>query len=110
MKKSLIFICFAFISCNKIGNGSTTSIIRKSIKCEDCLVTKEETAVGIAESVLFETYGRDMIESERPYKVSIENDSIWRLEGTFWSVGFGGTFDISISAKDGRVVYITHYK
>jgi hypothetical protein len=110
MNKFYIWICFAFISCNKIGNGTTTSIVKKSIECEDCLVTKEETAVGIAESVLFENYGRDMIEDERPYKVSVENDSIWCLKGTFWSVGFGGTFDISISAKDGKVIYMTHGK
>jgi len=110
MGKFLILICFAFISCNKVGNGITTSIVKKSIECEDCLVTKEETAVGIAESVLFESYGRDMIEGERPYKVSIENDSIWNFKGTFWSLGFGGTFDISISAKDGRVIYMSHGK
>lgn len=108
MKKFYVWICFAFISCNQVGR--TTSIVKKSIECEDCLVAKEETAVGIAESVLFESYGKDMIEGERPYKVSIENDSIWHLEGTFWSIGFGGVFEIDISPKDGRVIYMTHGK
>lgn len=108
MKIFLILVCFVLISCNQVGR--TTSIIKKDISCEDCLVTKEETAVGIAESVLFESYGKDMIEDERPYKVSIENDSIWHLEGTFWSIGYGGVFEISISAKDGKVIYMTHGK
>jgi len=108
MRNFCFFICCAFISCNNIGK--TTSVVQKNIECEDCLVTKEETVLGIAESVLFETYGRDNIEGQRPYKVSVENDSIWRLEGTFWHLGYGGTFDISISAKDGKVIYMTHGK
>ncbi|WP_348824345.1 NTF2 fold immunity protein [Flavobacterium aestuarii] len=108
MKKFYVWICFAFISCNQVAR--TTSVIKKTIECEDCLVTKEETAVGIAESVLFESYGKDMIEGERPYKVSVENDSIWHLQGTFWSIGFGGVFEIDISAKDGRVINMIHGK
>lgn len=96
------------LSCNQVVK--TTSVIEKNIVCEDCLVTKEETAVKIAESVLFESYGKDKIEDERPYKVTIENDSIWHLEGTFWSVGFGGVFEIDISARDGRVIEMIHGK
>jgi len=108
MKELLILICLVFLSCNEAVK--TTSVIKKKINCEECLVTKEETAVGIAESVLFESYGKDMIKGERPYKVSVENDSIWHLEGTFWSIGFGGVFEIDIAAKDGRVKYLMHGK
>jgi NTF2 fold immunity protein len=108
MKGFFILVCCLIVSCNKVAR--TTSIVEKNISCEECLVTREETAVGIAEAVLFETYGKAMIEDERPYKVSTENDSIWHLEGTFWSVGFGGVFEISISAKDGKVIDITHGK
>ncbi|NRT16122.1 hypothetical protein HNP99_002484 [Flavobacterium sp. 28A] len=108
MRKLLVLVCFLVLSCNQVAK--TTSVIEKNIICEDCLVTKEETAVGIAESVLFESYGKDKIEGERPYRVTIEKDSIWHLEGTFWSVGFGGVFDISISAKDGKVVEMFHGK
>ena len=109
MKALLILIIFLFfLGCNEVAK--TTSVIQKKIDCEECLVTKEETAVGIAESVLFESYGKDQIKDQRPYKVSIENDSFWHLEGTFWSIGFGGVFEIDISAKDGRVKYMTHGK
>lgn len=109
MKELLILICLVFLSCNEAVK--TTSVIKKKINCEECLVTKEETAVGIAESVLFESYGKDQIEKQRPYNVSIENDSIWHLKGTFWQIGCcGGTFEIDILAKDGRVKYMMHGK
>ncbi len=48
MKVLLIFGCFLLFSCSKVVK--TTSVIDKEINCEDCLVTKEKTAVGIAES------------------------------------------------------------
>jgi len=107
MKKFWILICLIGVtSCNY----TTNTVFQKSIKCEDCLVTKEETAVGIAEPVLFESYGKDQIEDQRPYTVTIENDSIWHIEGTFNRIGFGGVFDIKISAKNGKVLYMMHGK
>ena len=82
----------------------------EKIKCEDCLVTKKETALAIAESILFENYGADKIKSERPYIVSIKNDSIWNIKGTFNNGGFGGVFEIEISSRNGEVVKMIHGK
>ncbi|MFZ0597383.1 MAG: NTF2 fold immunity protein [Flavobacterium sp.] len=106
MKRILFVFVLMLISCNY----TTDTVFEKSIKCEDCLVTKEETAVGIAELILFESYGKDQIEDQRPYTVTIENDSIWHIEGTFNKIGFGGVFDIKISAKNGKVLYMIHGK
>ena len=106
MKKILFPISLMLVSCNY----TTNTVFQKSIKCEDCLVTKEETAVGIAEPILFESHGKGQIEDQRPYRVTIENDSIWHIEGTFNSIGFGGVFDIKISAKNGKVLYMMHGK
>ncbi|QSW90806.1 MULTISPECIES: NTF2 fold immunity protein [Flavobacterium] len=106
MKRLLFLFSLILISCNY----TTNTVFQKNIKCENCLVAKEETAVGIAESILFENYGKDQIEDQRPYKVTIENDSIWDIKGTFNSIGFGGVFDIKISAKNGKVLYMIHGK
>ena len=106
MKKILFPISLMLVSCNY----TTNTVFQKSIKCEDCLVTKEETAVGIAEPILFESHGKGQIEDQRPYRVTIENDSIWHIKGTFNSIGFGGVFDIKISAKNGKVLYMMHGK
>lgn len=107
IKKILILSSLFLMSCNRSNN---LGIYSQKIDCKDCLVTKEETAVKIAIPILIETYGEDKIESELPYKVSIENDSIWNIEGSYNSIGFGGVFEIQISAKDGRVLYMMHGK
>jgi hypothetical protein len=57
-----------------------------------------------------ENYGEDKIKSQRPYKVSIVNDTLWKVEGTFNSIGFGGVFSVTLSAKDGRIVEVIHGK
>jgi hypothetical protein len=80
------------------------------IKCEECLVTQEKTAVGIAEIILFENYGEDNIKSQRPYIVTKENDSIWYIKGRFMKIGFGGVFHIRISSKNGKVIEMIHEK
>ncbi len=74
------------------------------------MVTKEETAQEIAESILFENYGEDKIKSERPYVINIEHDSLWNIRGSFNKIGFGGVFNIKISAENGRVVEMYHEK
>jgi uncharacterized protein YpmS len=107
MKKTMILTFVMFLSCN-----TNTPFFGKKIECEDCLVTEEKTAVSIAESVLFESYGEDKIKKERPYIVNIENDSIWNIEGNFKTIGigFGGVFYIKISAKNGKVLDMYHEK
>jgi hypothetical protein len=109
-RKFLISICaiVLLIRCTKRDAG--LSVFAKKINCEDCLVTKEETAIGIAEFVLFENYGEDKIKSEKPYIVSIENGSIWNIRGSFNKIGYGGVFNIKISSKDGKVIDMYHEK
>ena len=92
------------IGCNNID------VFSKKINCEDCLITKEKTAIGIAELVLFENFGENKIKAEKPYIISIENDSIWNIRGSFNNIGDGGVFNIRISAKDGKVLEMYHEK
>jgi hypothetical protein len=94
-------------SCKDTFDGYIGGKIKN---CDDCLVQNEETAVSIAEAILFETYGKSNIEKQRPYIINIKNDSIWVLDGTFNSICFGGTFHIELSSKNGKVLKIIHGK
>jgi len=103
----IIILVFFSMSCNDAEKNYSNNKIKK---CEDCLVEKEETAVAIAEAILFERFGKDKIENQKPYVVNIKQDSIWKLEGTFNKLGYGGTFYIEISSKDAKVLEIYHGK
>ena len=86
MIRRIVLPCIAALitSCNAPSGK------KLDINCSGCYITKEETAVKIAEAIAMETYGEDKIKSQRPYKVSIVNDTLWNVEGTFKSMGFWG--------------------
>ena len=76
------------------------------------LAPDKETAIKIAEAVLFPIYGEGRISGERPYKVTL-TDGFWRVTGSLpptlpGEVMFGGTFYITISQWDARVIEIGH--
>ena len=70
------------------------------------IVPDKETAIAVAEAVLFRAYGKKTIESQKPYKVSL-TDGEWYIFGSLFEDPngpvFGGVFRIVISQKDGRV-------
>src|SRR5438128_5990862 len=71
------------------------------------LVPDKETAIKIAEAILFPIYGEREIRQERPYNVTLTN-GFWRITGSMptpppGEVMFGGTFYIVISQWDARV-------
>ena len=60
--------------------------------------------------MLFPIYGEGRISGERPYKVTL-TDGFWRVTGSLpptlpGEVMFGGTFYITISQWDARVIEI----
>jgi hypothetical protein len=74
------------------------------------LVPDKQTAIKIAEAILFPIYGEDTIKRERPYRVSLR-DGCWYISGSMPhsdEVMVGGTFFITISQWDGRVIQIGH--
>jgi hypothetical protein len=76
------------------------------------LVPDEQTAIKIAEAILFPIYGEKTIRSEKPYVVKLK-DGKWRIEGSMpqsksGEIILGGTFHIVISQRDGRVLEIGH--
>jgi hypothetical protein len=86
------------------------------------LVPDEQTAVRIAEAVLIPIYGEKTIRAERPYVVKLI-DMQWIITGSLGGTSasptstviggdisslVGGTFHITISRKDARIIEIGH--
>ncbi len=70
---------------------------------------KSETAVSIAESILFQIYGKEKILDEKPYKI-FHIDNYWLIEGTLKKDYLGGVFQIIIDDRTGEIKRITHGK
>ena len=77
--------------------------------CVNMVVPDKQTAIAVAEPILFKVYGQNQIVGEKPYNVSLI-DGYWVLTGSLPKGWLGGTFLIILSAKDGRVIKLTHYK
>jgi NTF2 fold immunity protein len=71
------------------------------------LVPDKETAIKIAEVVLFRLYGEEDIISQRPYKVEQRND-IWWINGTLKKNQLGSVFGIAISRQTGAILHLEH--
>lgn len=102
--KKLVIVYFLIIGCSKSSSDEI------KIDCGDCYITKQQTAIKVAEAILVENYGEDKINSEKPFEVKVINDSLWNIRGSFNKIGFGGVFDITLSARNGKVVEMYHEK
>lgn len=124
MKKILVMLfVISQISCNKIlhrklgiqsAKNELESALNDTTKLvildeKELLIKEENTAIQVAEPILFEIYGKSKIESEKPYEAYLINN-YWVIRGTMSNFSFGGTFSIVIDARNSKVVYIIHYK
>ncbi|GAB3836201.1 hypothetical protein GCM10028821_34210 [Hymenobacter jeollabukensis] len=72
------------------------------------VIRNAETAVAIAEALAFDAFGGPSeIVPERPYSVMLL-DGYWIVNGTLPESYIGGTFEVTLDAKDGRVVCLWH--
>ena len=76
------------------------------------LVPDEQTAIKIAEAVLFPIYGEKTILDQKPYVVKL-TDGRWSIDGSMPKSRpdnpvVGGTFHIIISQRDARVLEMGH--
>ena len=72
-------------------------------------IRNERTAVSAVEPILYRIYGENNIINEKPYEV-YQINGYWVMMGTLPKQMLGGTFLIIVSAKDGRVIKLTHGK
>jgi hypothetical protein len=75
----------------------------------DKIIKNKETAISIAESILFPIYGKNNIEQQKPYDV-IEINNNWFLNGNLKEGTKGGTFSIIINSFNGEVLELKHGK
>jgi hypothetical protein len=96
-----------------IGEDSAKQTIKNILNdgsdklSSDTLIRDKETAISIAEIMLFKSYGRATITTERPYECYLIN-GYWFLRGTLPKNYNEDVFEIIMSAKDGRVIKMTH--
>lgn len=72
-------------------------------------VPNEETAIKIAEAIWLPIYG-EKIYNQKPYIVSLVNDSIWVVTGTLAENKRGGVAYIEIQKKDCKILKVIHGK
>jgi hypothetical protein len=77
--------------------------------CVAKVIPDQETAIAVAEPILFKIYGRNQILREKPYVVHLVA-GYWFLSGSLPKGWLGGTFEIILSAKDGRVIRLIRGK
>jgi NTF2 fold immunity protein len=76
-------------------------------------VPDEETAIKIAEAILFPIYGEQTIREQKPYVVKLVEGK-WIIDGSLPKAKdpedaiVGGTFHIVISQRDAKVLEIGH--
>jgi NTF2 fold immunity protein len=69
------------------------------------LVPDKETAIKIAEVVLFRLYGEKAIIDQRPYRVK-EEDFVWWISGSMKKDTFGAIFTIAVSRQTGAILHL----
>jgi len=81
-------------------------------------VPDSKTAIAIAEAVLMPVYGKEHIESERPFIATMKVD-VWTVTGTLHCPDgkggittkcLGGVAVVKISKSNGRILYMLHGK
>lgn len=85
-----------------------SAIIKNEI-LPDRVIPDSQTAVNVAENILFKTYGKENIIKQRPYDLNFI-DGYYIINGTFQEPTIGGTFLIILNSKDGKIIKLTHGK
>ena len=71
------------------------------------LVPDKDTAIKIAEVILFRLYGERNVTSQKPYVVT-EDENIWWVCGTLKKDDLGSSFTIAIARQTAAVLYLEH--
>jgi len=81
----------------------------KGFISEDGFVPNEKIAFQIAEIVLSQIYGKETIESEKPFSINLENN-VWIIEGSLKEGFLGGVAYIEIDKQTGQILKVIHTK
>lgn len=114
MKNLLIALTFAGMigATSAAGAPNYKQSDKENYRPPEGYVPNAKVAEQIAYAVLIPVYGQKLIDSERPFKVTlIRRGTTWNVEGTLPNFApQGGTFVIEISKRDGRILRMMHYQ
>ncbi|HZS57021.1 MAG TPA: NTF2 fold immunity protein [Bryobacteraceae bacterium] len=102
----------ALVRTVSVAQGPGLGAAPKSVVPKDGFVPTADVAVTIAEAVLVPVYGKQLINSERPFKAELSHD-VWDVNGTVpcnppGSLCPGGAAEVKISKKTGQILFMTH--
>lgn len=106
----LMLTALLFLPCR------STNAREPSFHPANGLVPNEATAISIAKAVWIPIYGKNQIESEKPYKASI-NKGVWVVTGSLHKYPrgkavflVGGVAVAEISQRTGEILGVSHGK
>lgn len=107
MMRSIAFVALALAATVDVANAQSGYVPPKGF------VPDAATATAIARAVLIPIYGEAHIRGEEPLVATREGD-VWTVNGTLHCGTAkdcdGGTARVKLSAKDGRILFVIHYK
>jgi len=80
-----------------------------SFKPKRGYVPDEQTAIAIAVAVWTPIYGKDHVESEKPFHAKLHG-GVWTVTGSLPEGYVGGTALAEIAQDDGRILRVIHYQ
>jgi hypothetical protein len=102
MKTFQILVIFLLSVCFTLAAGD-----KMNYKPKVGYVPNAETAIKIAVAVWIPIYGKEQIESEKPYIATLKS-GVWTVTGTLPKGYVGGTAIAEISEETGCILRIIH--
>lgn len=111
MKSLITMLLGAALICISASaqGGKPTASSKGNFLPKNGYVPDETTAIAVAEAVLVPIYGREKIQSERPFHAKLESGT-WIVEGTLPEGKEGGVATVKLLKSDGRILSVIHGK
>ena len=93
----------------ELKSALNDTIERNMLKYLFTILDTKEKAVKFAEQILFDIFGKQDIELQKPYSVYFIED-YWIINGSMPTGMKGGTFLIIINSRDCQVIKLNHGK
>ena len=88
-----------------IANNKLHNIINST----DKIIKTKEILIKIVEPILFDIYGKNNIEKQKPYEIN-DFENYYVINGTLEKGYKGGTFLLIIDKRNSQILKITHGK
>ena len=79
------------------------------INSKDKIIKNQETLISVIEPILFDIYGKENIEDQKPYRIN-DFENYYVVNGTLDKNYVGGTFLIIIDNRNAQILKMTHGK